>query len=101
MSDALEKAEAAAREAAQNSVDIAQIVAVVLATQQATQQPPAPAPAPRQEFNAKKWVVIGGVAVSVSLAGALFALAIAITACVTTGSFLILRTIWNQTQKGK
>jgi hypothetical protein len=101
MSDALEKAEQAAREAAQNSVDIAQIVAVVLATQQATQQQPTPAPAPQPAFDAKKWVVIGSVLVPVALAGALFALAITITACAGTGCFLILRSIWTQTQKGK
>ncbi|MFD5217486.1 hypothetical protein ACFWMH_07435 [Streptomyces tendae] len=102
MSDALEKAEAAAREAAQNSVDIAQIVAVVLATQQAAQQQPAaPAPAPRPAFDAKKWIVIGGVLVPVALAGALFAVAITIAACAGTGCFLILRSIWHETQKGR
>lgn len=102
MSDALEKAEQAAREAAQNSVDIAQIVAVVLATQQATQQqPPVPAPAPRPAFDARKWLVVGSVAVPVALAGALFALAITITACAGTGCFLILRSIWRETQKGR
>ncbi|WP_405695242.1 hypothetical protein OHA99_09335 [Streptomyces coelicoflavus] len=101
MSDALEKAEAAAREAAQNSVDIAQIVAVVLATQQATQQQPTQPPAPRREFDARKWIVVGSVAVPVALAGALFALAITITACAGTGCFLILRSIWRETQKGR
>ncbi|GHC28868.1 MULTISPECIES: hypothetical protein [Streptomyces rochei group] len=94
MSDALEKAEAAAREAAE-STDIARLVAVALATQQATQQhQPAAAPPPRPEFNATKWVVIGGVVVSVALAGALVALAIAIAACCSTGCFLILRSMW-------
>ncbi|MFG3323742.1 hypothetical protein ACGF3J_37425 [Streptomyces sp. NPDC048171] len=101
MSEALEKAEAAAREAAQNTVSVEKIVAAVLAAQAAQQQPTPPAPAPRPEFDAKKWIVIGGVVVSVGLVGALFALAIAIAACAGTGSFLILRSVYLQTQKNR
>ena len=103
MSDAIERAarEAAAAEA--NTRQVEQIAAILAAQQllKAQQQAPAAAPAPRPEFDAKKWLVIGGVIVSVGLAGALFALAIAIAACATTGCFLILRSIWTQTQKGR
>ncbi|MGY4994064.1 hypothetical protein [Streptomyces sp. 900105245] len=102
MSEALEKAEAAAREAAANTVDVAQIVAVVLATQAAQQKAaPAPASPARQEFDAKKWLVIGGVVVSVGLVGALFAVAIAIGATCATACLLILRAMWRDFQKGK
>ncbi|SED26508.1 hypothetical protein SAMN05216532_3997 [Streptomyces sp. 2231.1] len=108
MSDALEKAEAAAREAAANTVDVAQIVAAVVAAQQLAQQPPQP-PAPvRQEFDAKKWVVIGGVVVSVGLVGALFAAAVAIVAVAAaiggvcaTACLLILRAMWRDYTKGR
>ncbi|MFF9153853.1 hypothetical protein ACF1AB_16670 [Streptomyces sp. NPDC014846] len=102
MSEALQKAEAAAREAAANTVDVAQIVAAVLATQQlAQQQTPAPPAPARQEFDAKKWVVIGGVVVSVGLVGALFAVAIAIGATCATACLLILRAMWRDFQKGQ
>lgn len=108
MSDALEKAEQAVREASDNT-DVARIVAAVLAAQQATQQRPAPvARQATQPFDAKKWLVIGGVAVSVSLAGSLFAAAIALIAvAVTVGGvcatacLLVLRSMWRDFQRGK
>lgn len=100
MSDALQKAEAAVREAAENT-DVARIVAAVLATQQAAaQQQPAPvAQKATQPFDAKKWLVIGGVVVSVGLVGALFAVAIAIGACCATACLLILRSMWRDLRK--
>lgn len=101
MSDALDKAEAAARDAAANT-DVVRIVAAVLAAQQATQQQPHQCQhhAPKQEFNAKKWLVIGGVGSVCALAFAVASIAIAIGACCATGCFLILRSIWQSTQKG-
>lgn len=104
MSDALEKAEQAAREAAQNT-DVARIVAAVLATQQAVQQQSSRQEfcqhQPQQQFDAKKWLVIGGVAVSLGLVGALFAVAIAIGATCATACLLVLRSMWRDFQKGK
>ncbi|MFF8879618.1 hypothetical protein [Streptomyces flaveolus] len=102
MSD-LEKAARDAVEAAANTRQVEQIAAFLAAQQllNAQQQAPAAAPAPRQEFDAKKWLVIGGVTVSVGLVGAVFALAIAIAACATTGCFLILRSVWRESQKGR
>ncbi|MET7983037.1 hypothetical protein [Streptomyces sp. NPDC005281] len=96
----LAKAEAALAEAADNT-DIVRIVAAVLAAQQATQQQPAPPAPARPEFDARKWLVIGGVVVSVGLVGALFAVAIAIGATCATACLLILRSVWRDFSKGR
>ncbi|MER6064845.1 hypothetical protein ABT167_27460 [Streptomyces sp. NPDC001792] len=97
----LAKAEAAVREAAENT-DVARIVAAVLATQQATQQQPTSVvQSPTQTFDAKKWVVIGGVVVSVGLVGALFAVAIAIGAVSVGILALVLRSLYRDFQRGK
>jgi hypothetical protein len=102
MSDALEKAEQAAREAAQNTASIEQIVAVVLATQQAAQQQPAaPAPAARSEFDAKKWLTIGFLGIAGGLVASLFAVAVAIGAVSVAILALVLRGLWRDFQKGK
>ncbi|MFF9714807.1 hypothetical protein ACF1DW_04315 [Streptomyces sp. NPDC014603] len=104
MSDALEKAAADAVAAADNTEQL-KLIAAVLQAQQllAQQQPqaPAPAPAPRPEFNATKWLVIGGVTVSVGMVGALFAVAIAIGAVCATACLLVLRGLWADYQRGK
>ncbi|WP_371670012.1 hypothetical protein OG985_21655 [Streptomyces sp. NBC_00289] len=104
MSDPLAKAEAAAVEAADNT-DLTRQIAAILAAQQLLNQQKAPAcqhqAAPASQFDAKKWLVIGGVVVSVGLVGALFAVAIAIGACCATGCLLILRGMWRDFQKGK
>jgi hypothetical protein len=105
MSDALEKAEAAAREAAQNTVDVAQIVAAVLATQQAQQQPVRPAPAPVRQRPYGLYVAAGiGGAVAVSflaMAAALLAVAVAVGAVCATVCLLVLRSLLRDYQKGK
>ncbi|MEU4487361.1 hypothetical protein AB0H94_21195 [Streptomyces purpurascens] len=99
MSD-LEKAARDAVEAADNSQMVQQIAAILAAQQILNQQQPAPAPA-RQEFDAKKWVVIGGVVVAGGLVASLFAVAIAIGAVCATACLLILRGLWADFQKGK
>ncbi|MFF9168287.1 MULTISPECIES: hypothetical protein [unclassified Streptomyces] len=101
MSD-IEKAVRDAVEAADNT-EMARQIAAILAAQQLlnAQQPAAPAPAVRQEFDAKKWLVIGGVAVSLGLVGALFAVAVAIGAVCATACLLILRGLWADYQKGR
>jgi hypothetical protein len=101
MSD-LEKAAREAVEAAENT-EMARQIAAILAAQQLlqAQQPPAPAPAPAQPFDARKWLVIGGVAVSLGLVGALFAVAVAIGATCATACLLILRSLWRDFQKGR
>lgn len=102
MSDALEQAAREAAAAADNTRQV-ELIAAVLAAQQLLnqQQPQPPVPAPRPEFNATKWLVIGGVAVSVGLVGALFAVAIAIGAVCATACLLVLRGLWADYLKGK
>jgi hypothetical protein len=101
VSDALEKAEAAAREAARDT-EMVRIVAAVLAAQQAAQPQPAPvAQQATQPFDAKKWLVIGGVCIAGGLVASLFAVAIAIGATCATACLLILRSIWSDFRKGK
>ncbi|KES07329.1 hypothetical protein BU52_10005 [Streptomyces toyocaensis] len=101
MSDALQKAEAAAREAAANTADVTQIVAAVLAAQQATQQPPAcqhQHPAPK-EFDARKWLVVGGVCIAGGLVASLFAVAVAIGSVSVAILALVLRGMWADFQR--
>jgi len=98
---ALEKAARDAVEAADNAELTRQIAAILAAQQLLNQQQPAAAPAPRQEFDAKKWLVIGGVAVSVGLVGALFAVAIAIGAVCATACLIVLRGMWREVRKGR
>ncbi|MEV6835526.1 hypothetical protein AB0N17_13580 [Streptomyces sp. NPDC051133] len=97
----LEKAARDAVEAADNTELTRQIVAILAAQQLLNQQQPAQPAAPAQPFDAKKWVVIGGVVVSVGLVGALFAIAIAIGATCATACLLILRSLYRDYLKGK
>ncbi|MER6749445.1 hypothetical protein [Streptomyces fungicidicus] len=102
MSDAIERAARDAVEAADNTQMVQQIAAILAAQQLLNQQPPQqPAPVQRQEFNATKWLVIGGVVVSVGLVASVFAVAIAIGATCATACLLILRGLWADFQKGK
>lgn len=96
----LEKAEQAAREAA-DSTDVARIVAVVLAAQQAQQQAPAAAPAPAPPFDARKWLTIGGLGIAGGLVASLFAVAVAIGAVSVAILALVLRAMWRDFQKGR
>ncbi|MFJ3229790.1 hypothetical protein [Streptomyces sp. NPDC086787] len=102
MSD-IEKAARDAVEAADNTELVKQIAALLAAQQLLGGQQPATCQhhqAPPQ-FDAKKWLVIGGVVVSVGLAAALFAVAIAIGATCATACLLILRSMWRDFQKGR
>ncbi|CAL9380472.1 hypothetical protein [Streptomyces sp. enrichment culture] len=98
MSHDLEKAARDAVEAADNAELVRQIAAV-LAAQQILGIQPQPVPVPRQEFSAVKWLVIGGVVVSVGLVAALFAVAVAIGAVCATACVLVLRGLWADCQK--
>lgn len=101
MSDALDKAEAAAVEAAENT-DVVRIVAAVLAAQQiAQQQAPAPAPAPAAPFDARKWLTIGGLGIAGGLVASLFAVAVAIGAVSVAILALVLRAMWRDFHKGR
>ncbi|MFF1321458.1 hypothetical protein ACFVZZ_18830 [Streptomyces chartreusis] len=106
MSEALDKAEAAVREA-EGSTDVARIVAAVLATQQAMQQrPQAPAQQCQHDHrkprrNAGEWIAIAA-AVCVGGIGITFAsIALAILGGVTGIVVLVLRGVWNDMQKGR
>ena len=103
MSDALDKAEAAARDAAANT-DVVRIVAAVLAAQQAMQGQ-APAPACQHEHRRGRgtgeWLAIG-CAVCVGGVGLAFAsIALAILGGVAAIVVLILRDMWRDFQKGR
>lgn len=105
MSDALDKAEAAAKEAAADT-DVLRIVAAVLATQQAVQQQVPPAPAACQHDHGRRpgrsageWiglscaVCIGGVGIAfASIAIAIGGLSVAVLA-------LVLRSMWRDIQR--
>jgi len=97
----LAKAEAAVREAADNT-DVARIVAAVLAAQQTVQQPAAPAcqHQHRAGRGAGEWlaiacaVCVGGVGIAfASIAIAIGGISVAILA-------LVLRALWRDIQKG-
>lgn len=103
--DALSKAISAASDAADDSrqlelmkaVVMAQTIAQAIQPQQCRHQHEAP----KQQFNTKKWLVIGGVACTCSLAFALASIAIAIGACCATACLLVLRSMWREFQRGK
>ncbi|MFD4788900.1 hypothetical protein ACFWN1_17955 [Streptomyces sp. NPDC058459] len=102
MSDALNKAEAAVREATANTDQVAQIVAAVLATQQATQQQSAVvSQTVTTPFDAKKWLTIGGLGIAGGLVASLFAVAVAIGAVSVAILALVLRSIWQDMQAGR
>ncbi|MGW4022846.1 hypothetical protein [Streptomyces sp. NPDC005009] len=99
MSD-LEKAARDAVEAADNTRQMELILAVLQAQQLLNQQqPPAPAPAPRQEFDARKWLVVGGVCIAGGLVASLFAIAVAIGSVSVAILALVLRGMWADFQK--
>lgn len=103
MSDALDKAEAAARDAAANT-DVVRIVAAVLAAQQAMQGQ-APAPACQHEHrrgrSTGEWLAIGCAVCVGSVGLALGFLAIAISGISVAILALVLRSMWRDFQKGR
>lgn len=86
-------------EAASNSRQLEMATALLQAQQmmQAAQQPcQHHHAAPARDFNAKKWIVIGGVGCVCALAFALASIAIAIGATCATACLLVLRSMWRQ-----
>ncbi|MFJ4692830.1 hypothetical protein [Streptomyces sp. NPDC088766] len=100
MSDAIEKAAREAVEAAENT-ELTRQIAAILAAQQLLQQQPVVAQQATTPFNATRWLVVGGVVVSVGLVASLFAVALAIGATCATVCLLILRSVWQDVQKGR
>jgi hypothetical protein len=110
VSDSLAKAEAAAKEAAVNTAAVqVALAAVELAKLTAQQQAPAcQHHAPQPDFNTKKWLTIGGLAIvggcvacALALAFALAAVAVAIGGTCATVCLLVLRSMWRDFQKGR
>jgi hypothetical protein len=95
----IEKAAREAVEAADNAEMVRQIAAILAAQQLLNQQPAPVVQQTTQPFDAKKWVVIGGVAVSLGLVGAVFAIAVTIGAVCATACLLVLRGLWADYQK--
>jgi hypothetical protein len=101
VSDALDKAEAAVREASANTADVAQIVAAVIAAQQAAQLQAPVVQQTTQPFDARKWLTIGGLGIAGGLVASLFAVAVAIGAVSVAILALVLRGLWADFQRGK
>ena len=105
----LAKAEAAVTEAATNTDVVRLALAAVELAKTAQQQAPAcQHHHPAQDFNAKKWVTIGGLVVAggciacfLAAALALVAVAVAIGGTCATACLLILRALWRDFQKGR
>lgn len=103
----LDKAEQAVREASADT-DVVRIVAAFLATQQAQQQTPAPAPVVQQATQQRPLglYVAAGIGGAVALtflamAAALLAVAVAVGAVCATVCVLVLRSVWQDLQKGR
>ncbi|OPG03083.1 hypothetical protein B1R27_29985 [Streptomyces sp. GKU 895] len=108
----LAKAEAAAKEAATNTavVQLAMAALDVAKLAAATQQQPHHCEhhGPQQEFQAKKWLTIGGLAVVggcvvcfLAMAFAVAAIAVAVGGTCATACLLVLRSMWRAHQKGR
>lgn len=102
MSDELSKAARDAVEAADNAEHLKLIAAVLQAQQllNAQQFATPPAGVTKPEFNATKWLVIGGVVISGGLVASLFAVAVAIGAVSVAILALVVRSMWADVQKG-
>lgn len=111
MSDALEKAEAAVREASSNTDVLAVAMAALdlaKSAQAQTQQQPAGCGHDHSRFDARKWWTIGGLAVvggcvacALALAFAMAMIAVAIGGTSATVCLLVLRGMWIDHRKGR
>ncbi|WP_151478891.1 hypothetical protein [Streptomyces albicerus] len=109
MSDALDKAEAAVREASTDTAAVQLAFAAMELAKLSAQQPQHQGcqhQAPKPEFNAKKWLTIGGLAIvggcvacALALAFALASIAVAIGGTCATVCLLVLRSMWRDFTK--
>ncbi|KAB1149222.1 hypothetical protein F7R91_05545 [Streptomyces luteolifulvus] len=99
----LAKAEAAVREATVDTAAVQVALAAVELAKLASAQPQHQGcqHTPQQQFDARKWLTIGGLAIvggcvacALALAFALASIAIAIGATCATGCFIVLRSMW-------
>lgn len=103
MSDALEKAAADAVAAADNTRQVELIAAVLAAQQLLNQQPQAPACQHQQRpgRSAGEWLGIGAAVCVGGVGLALASIAIAVGAMTVAILALVLRSIWQDVQKGR
>ncbi|GGV13723.1 hypothetical protein [Streptomyces spectabilis] len=109
MNEPLAKAEAAVTEAESNTAAV-QLALAAVELAKAAQQPQHQGcqHTPQQQFDAKKWLTIGGLACvggcvvcALALAFAIAAIAVAIGGTCATACLLILRSIWRGHRKGR
>lgn len=110
MSDALDKAEAAVTAAERNS-DVLQVAKAALELAKAAQaqqqtQHQGCQHTPQQQFDARKWLTIGGLAIvggcvacALAMAFALASIAVAIGGTCATVCLLVLRSMWRDFTK--
>ncbi|MGW3724160.1 hypothetical protein [Streptomyces sp. NPDC000851] len=112
MSDALEKAARDAVEAADNTRQVELIAAVLQAQQllnaQQTSRQEVCRHQQQKPFDARKWLVIGGLACAggcvasvMALAFAVAMTAVAVGGTCATACLIIVRSMWRDYQKGK
>ncbi|QKW07340.1 hypothetical protein HUT18_14035 [Streptomyces sp. NA04227] len=103
MNDDLDKAAREAVEAADNSEQLKLIAAVLQAQQlmQAVQPHQCQHQAPRQQFNAFKWLTIGGVVSVCALALAVASVAVAIGGVCATACLVVLRSLLRDFQNDR
>ncbi|MEV7125858.1 hypothetical protein [Streptomyces sp. NPDC093260] len=110
MSDALDKAEAAVREASSNTDVLAVAMAALdlAKSAQAQTQQSAGCDHNHSTFDAKKWWTIGGLAIiggcvacALAFAFAIASIAVAIGATCSTACLLVLRAMWRDYRNGK
>lgn len=103
MNDPIQRAARDAIEAADNT-DQLKLIAAVLQAQQllnTQQQPQCQHPVPQPQFDARKWLVVGGVCIAGGLVASLFAVAVAIGSVSVAILALVLRSMWRDFQKGR
>ncbi|MGW2226812.1 hypothetical protein [Streptomyces formicae] len=107
--DALQKAQDAVTAAETNTVAV-QLALAAVELAKAAQQPQHQGcqHTPQQQFDAKKWLTIGGlaciggcVACALVLAFAVAMTAVAIGGTCATGCLLVLRSLWADYRKGR
>ncbi|MER5600539.1 hypothetical protein [Streptomyces sp. NPDC002265] len=106
----LAKAEAAVAEAATNT-DVIRLALAAVELAKTAQQQPQPACQHQQqarEFDTRKWLTIGGLAVVggcvacfLAAAFALVAVAVAVGGTCATACLLVLRSMWRDYSKGR
>lgn len=110
LSDALDKAEAAVT-AAERNTDVLEVARAAMELAKLSVQQPqhqgCQHQAPKPEFDSKKWLTIGGLAIGggcvacvLAIAFAMFVVAVAIGGICATACLIVLRDMWRSSRKG-